>query len=226
MTDLILKIDGIKDALSVEFYVEREKTIKFLKEDLIKVYKNGGVEYYAPVNANELGRGHLMAAVEFEDREIMYPNGKRRVVVSGFTGCSIPCMGTGNTISCGGYNVTFESKSDIPQNEGTHIYIGVIPDMVVAYNFITETMIKRLDKLDVEPMEYSISVKPGDRLVVAIPYDQSLKAYKDNGFGQAVSFGNSVMSANADFELRVDDIKYKIYGEFNAVEYNAKIYIR
>ena len=106
MTDSILKIDGINDALSVEFYIEREKTIKFLKEDLIKVYRGGGAEYYAPVNANELGRGHLMAAVEFEDREPMYPGGKRRVLVSGFTGYTIPCMGEGNTISCGDYEVS------------------------------------------------------------------------------------------------------------------------
>lgn len=223
MTGLILKISGIENADAVEFYTEKERSIRLKKDELVRVYRNNTVEYYALIDANKLGRGHLISSVEFTDCEVEW---NRPVVVSGFTGYSIPCMGDGNTISCGDYEVTFERVSNIPKNEGTHIYIGVVPDMVVAYNFITETMIKRLDKLDVEPMEYSISVKPGDRLVVAIPYDQSLKAYKDNGFGQAVSFGNSVMSANADFELRVDDIKYKICGEFNAVEYNAKIYIR
>ena len=226
MTDLILKIDGVKDALSVEFYIEREKTIKFLKEDLIKVYKDEGIEYYAPVNANELGRGHLMAAVEFENREPMYPGGGRRVVVSGFTGYTIPCMGEGNTISCGDYEVTFKREQNIPQNEGTNIYIGVIPNKIIGYEYITEGMVEQLESYAVKQNEREIRVQPGDRLVIAIPYDHDLKAYKDDGFGRAVPFGNSVMNANGEIELKINDVKYKIYGEFNAVEYNTKIYIK
>lgn len=215
MTDLILKIDGIKDALSVEFYVEREKTIKFLKEDLIKVYKNGGVvEYYAPVNANELGRGHLMAAVEFEDREIMYPNGKRRVVVSGFTGCSIPCMGTGNTISCGGYNVTFESKSDISESDAVIFYgIGDLDNPVVKE-------LNGAEKIN----EIDFVFNAGDSIVVAIPKDKGLVAKKDNGFGGRIEFSEKIKGANGR-DIMLGGVAYKIYGEFMFVKGNIKVYI-
>lgn len=224
MTGLILKIEGIADALSVEFYIEREKTIKFLKEDLIKVYKDEGIEYYAPVNANELGRGHLMAAVEFEDREPMYPSGGRRVVVSGFTGYTIPCMGEGNTISCGDYAATFKKVKDIPKNEGTKIYIGSVKRWVIGYEYITEKMVKSLTMEEVEPIEQTVNVEEGDRFVVAIPKDWDLKAYKDNGFGGKVPFSTSVMGANG-IELKIDDIKYKLYGEFITVGGELKIYI-
>ena len=173
MTDLILKIDGVKDALSVELYTQREKTIKFLKEDLIKVYKDGGIEYYAPVNANELGRGHLMAAVEFEDREPMYPGGKRRVVVSGFTGYTIPCMGEGNTISCGGYEVSFKRELNIPKSDAV-IYYGI--------GDLENPDIRELDGIK-EINEIDFSFDAGDSIVVAIPKDRGTVAKKDNGFG-------------------------------------------
>lgn len=224
MTDLILKIDGINDALSVEFYIEREKTIKFLKEDLIKVYKDNTIEYYAPVNANELGRGHLMAAVEFEDREPMYPGGGRRVVVSGYTGYTIPCMGEGNTISCGDYEVTFTKEKNIPVNEGTKIYIGAT-ERVVGYEYITENMIKNLAQYDVKAMGLSLLAQAGERFVVAIPFDQELKAYKDNGFGDKVPFFENPMGANGNIEVEVDGVRYKIYGEFFTTTGNLKIYI-
>lgn len=225
MTDLILKIDGIKDALSVEFYVEREKTIKFLKEDLIKVYKNGGVvEYYAPVNANELGRGHLMAAVEFVDRELVYPGKERRVTVSGYTGYSIPCMGGGNTIACGDYIISFKKEKDIPKNEGTKIYTGTT-ERVVGYEYITEKMIRSLEPHEVEPIEFPLLVNAGDRFVVAIPFDRELTAYKDNGFGGRVPFSENPMGANGDIEIKVDGVRYKVYGEFFTTTGNTKIYI-
>lgn len=225
MTDLILKIDGVKDALSVEFYIEREKTIKFLKEDLIKVYKDEGIEYYALVDANFLGRGNLVAAVEFEDREPMYPGGGRRVVVSGFTGYTIPCMGEGNTISCGGYEVTFKKVKDIPKNEGTKIFVGSVKRRVIGYEYITEEMVKELASHDVKQLEQIINVEGGDRLVVAIPADWDLVAYKDNGFGGKVPFSTSVMGANK-MKLDIDGVAYKIYGEFMTVGGDIKIYIR
>lgn len=224
MTDLILKIDGIRDALSVEFYIDREKTIKFLKEDLIKVYNNKGIEYYAPVKANELGRGHLMAAVEFEDREPMYPGGRRRVVVSGFTGYTIPCMGEGNTISCGGYEISFRKDENIPVNEGTKIYVGTT-ERVVGYEYITEKMIKNLTSYEVQAMELPVLAEAGERFVVAIPFDREMKAYKDNGFGGKVPFRENPMGANGNIEVEVDGVRYRVYGEFFTTAGNTKIYI-
>lgn len=224
MTDFILKVDGIKDALSVELYIEREKTIKFDRKDFIEVYRAGNVEYYLPVDANYLGRGHLMAAVEFVDKELALPGGKRRVTVNGFTGYSIPCMGDGNTISCGEYEVSFEKVEDVPKNEGTKIYIGTV-EKVVGYEYITESMIKKLIPFAVKDLDVPFIVKEGDRFVVAIPYDQDYKAYKDNGFGGKVAFNENIMGANGNVVVNVDGVKYRIYGEFSTTGGNVTIYI-
>ena len=224
MTDLILKIDGVKDALSVECYIEREKSIKIDKEDFIKVFRNNAVEYYLPVDVNYLGRGHLMAAVEFVDRELAYPGKERRVTVSGYTGYSIPCMGEGNTISCGEYEITFKKEKDIPKNEGTKIYVGAT-ERVVGYEYITEKMIKNLAQYDVKAMELSLLAQAGERFVVAIPFDRELKAYKDNGFGGRVPFSENPMGANGNIEVEVDGVRHKIYGEFFTTTGNLKIYI-
>lgn len=224
MTGLILKIEGVKDALSIEFYIERDKSIKIYKEDLIKVFRGNDVEYYAPVDTNRLGRGHLMARVEFADKEIMYPEGIRPVVVSGFTGYTIPCMGEGNTISCGGYTVSFEKVSDIPKNEGTKIYVGSVKKWVTGYEYITEEMIKNLAQREVKSFQDVLPVEAGDRFVIAIPKDWDLEAYKDNGFWGKVPFSTTIMGANG-MELKINDISYKIYGEFITVGGNIKIYI-
>lgn len=224
MTGLILKIEGVKDALSIEFYIERDKSIKIYKEDLIKVFRGNDVEYYAPVDSNRLGRGHLMARVEFADKEIMYPEGIRPVVVSGFTGYTIPCMGEGNTISCGGYEISFEKVNDIPKNEGTKIYVGSVKKWVIGYEYITEDMIKNLAQREVKSFQDVLPVEAGDRFVIAIPKDWDLEAYKDNGFGGKVPFSTTVMGANG-MELKINDISYKIYGEFITVGGNINIYI-
>jgi hypothetical protein len=217
MTGLILKIEGIKDALSIEFYIERDKSIKIRKEDLIKVFRGNDVEYYAPVDTNRLGRGHLMARVEFADKEIMYPEGIRPVVVSGFTGYTIPCMGEGNSISCGGYTVSFEKVSDIPKNDAM-IYYGVTDDS--------------FDRLDLRqlsatknPIYAELNVVPGNRVVVLVPYDWEYTAAKDNGFGGKVPFSTTIQGYNGEVFRHDDGMKYKTYGELMAVEGKIKIYI-
>lgn len=215
MTDLILKINGIEDAVSVEFYVEREKTVKFLKDELIRVFKENAVEYYAPVNANELGRGHLMAAVEFDDRERRYPGGTRRVVLSGFTGYTIPCMGEGNMISCDDYEVSFEVVEDIPKNDAM-IYYGIGDlDNIDLYSM---TGVKEIDEVD-------FTFNAGESIVIAIPYDRDEVAKKDNGFGEGIEFSTQVKGKNGEFYL-IDSIVYKVYGEFMTIDGVLKVYIK
>lgn len=224
MTDLILKVEGIEDALSVEFYIEREKSIKIDKEDFIKVFRNDTVEYYLPVDANYLGRGNLIAAVEFMDKEAVYPGKERKVTVRGYTGYTIPCIGNGNTIACGGYRISFKKEKDIPKNEGTKIYTGTT-ERVVGYDCITEKMIKNLTSHEVERKDFPLLATRGERFVVAIPFDQDLKAYKDNGFGGRAPFSENPVGANGDMEIKVDGVRYKIYGEFFTTTGNTKIYI-
>lgn len=214
MTGLILKIEGASNALSLEFFIEREKTIKFLKEDLIKVYKDEGVEYYAFIDSNILGRGHLMASVEFVDREAEFD---RRVTVSGFTGYTIPCMGKGNTISCGEYKVSFKKVNDIPKNDAM-IYYGVTTDDFDRLDLRALNATKVLD-------EAVLSFNPGERVVVLIPYDWDQIAWKDNGFGGRVPFSTTIQGYDGEIIQYDDGMKYKTYGELMAIQGRIKIYI-
>ena len=217
MTGLILKIEGVKDALSIEFYIERDKSIKIYKEDLIKVFRGNDVEYYAPVDTNRLGRGHLMARVEFADKEIMYPEGIRPVVVSGFTGYTIPCMGEGNTISCGGYTVSFEKVSDIPKSDAV-IHYGVTIDDFDRIDLRALSQAKEIKEIE-------ISFNAGEKVVILIPQDREEKAYKDNGFGGRIPFSTTIMGINGDIKNMDDGRRYKVFGEFMTVDGKLKIYI-
>ena len=221
MTGLIIKITGVDNAKEIEFYVERERSINIKKEELIKKFLDYGVEYYAYIDTDKVGRGNLMARVVFEDKEDTFT---REVVVSGYTGFSIPCMGEGNTISCGDYEVTFSKEKDIPKNTGTRIFYGTINEKV-SYREITADMVLSLPSRDVEAFAEDIEVKRGKRIVIAIPYDSELKAYKDNGFGGAVKFSTSIMGVNG-MELNIDEIGYKIYGELSTVNGKLKIHIK
>lgn len=226
MTELIIRVDGLEKVdFSIFFYVDRERTVSFRKEELIKVYRNGAYEFYAPVDANFLGRGHLMAAVEIEESEPAYPGRKRGVTVSGFTGYSIPCLGEGNTIECGGYKVSFRRVRDIPKNENTRIFIGTIRDRIVGYEYITEKMISGLQAYVVAPMTKRVKVTEGDRLVVAIPVDWELAALKEDGLGGRMPFSTSVMGANGEVEVKIEGIRYRVFGEFFLVDGNINIYI-
>jgi hypothetical protein len=217
MTGLILKIEGVKDALSIEFYIERDKSIKIYKEDLIKVFRGNDVEYYAPVDTNRLGRGHLMARVEFADKEIMYPEGIRPVVVSGFTGYTIPCMGEGNTISCGGYTVSFEKVSDIPKSDAV-IHYGVTIDDFDRIDLRALSQAKEIKEIEV-------SFNAGEKVVILIPQDREEKAYKDNGFGGKIPFSTTIIGINGDIKNMDDGRRYKVFGEFMTVDGKLKIYI-
>lgn len=214
MTDLILKIEGVGNALSVEFYIEREKTVRFLKEDLIRVYRNEGVEYYAFIDSNILGRGHVMASVEFVDHEAEFD---RRVTVSGYTGYSIPCMGSGNTISCGEYEVSFKKVNDVPKNDAM-IYYGVTTDSFERLDLRALTAIKN-------PTEAVLTFNPGERVVVLIPYDWDEVATKDGGMGSEMEFSTAVKGRNGEV-LVIDGVKYKVYGELMIVPGKMKVYIR
>lgn len=225
MTGLLIKIESekIAELLFIELYIERENAITIQKNDLIKVYKDGRLEYYAPVDANRLGRGNLIARAVFEDKERMYPGEVRPVVVSGFTGYSVPCMGEGKEISCGGYAISFEIVNDIPEDDA-YIFIGSIKEKALGYEYITEEMIKKLDKRTVEKQQLTERVEEGDRFVVAIPRVCNMRACKDNGFGGKVPFSTTIMGANG-LQMKIDDKDYEIYGEFMTVGGNFNIYI-
>ena len=218
MTELIIRVDGLEKVdFSIFFYVDRERTVGFRKEELIKVYRNGAYEFYAPVDANFLGRGHLMAAVEIEESEPAYPGRKRRVTVSGFTGYSIPCLGEGNTIDCGGYYVSFERVADIPKGAAL-IYYGVTASDFDDVDWSSLQKVK-------ETEGFTLTVNVGERIIVAIPNDREEEACKDNGFGEAMPFSTAVDGVNGR-EREIDGIRYRVFGELMIVDGKINVYIR
>lgn len=234
MTGLILKIDGIEDAVALEFYIERDRAVRMLKGDLTRVFRGGKTEYFAFVDTDRIGRGNLICRVEFVDHEAA---GDRPVVVSGFTGYMIPCMGQGQTITaqclmgygatvaCGDYKVAFEAVEDIPKNDGTCVFCGLIKTPVADLMEVKQDAIKELLMLDLKPQTVVLEPERGDKVLVAIPYDWRLKAYKDDGAGVPVEFGNSVMNANGEYTTVVDGVEYRIYGEFFLIGTTIKLYI-
>lgn len=115
MIGLILRIKGIEKVdCSFDFYVERDRALHFEKGDLLFAYDNGP-EYYACIDTDIVGRGALKCRAVILD-------GVREVVVSGYTGFTIPCMGEGTTISCRGYSIEFSEAENLPQG-------GDVPDV-------------------------------------------------------------------------------------------------
>ena len=115
MIGLILRIKGIEKVdCSFDFYVERDRALHFEKADLLFAYDNGP-EYYACIDTDIVGRGALKCRAVILD-------GVREVVVSGYTGFTIPCMGEGTTISCRGYSIEFSEAENLPQG-------GDVPDV-------------------------------------------------------------------------------------------------
>ena len=115
MIGLILRIKGIENVnCSLDFYVERDRALHFEKGDLVFVYDNGP-EYYVCIDTDKVGRGALKCRAVIVD-------GERKVAVSGYTGFTIPCMGEGATISCGGYSIEFSEAESLPQG-------GDVPDV-------------------------------------------------------------------------------------------------
>ena len=115
MIGLILRIKGIEKVnCSLDFYVERDRALHFEKGDLVFVYDNGP-EYYVCIDTDKVGRGALKCRAVIVD-------GERKVAVSGYTGFTIPCMGEGATISCGGYLIEFSEAENLPQG-------GDVPDV-------------------------------------------------------------------------------------------------
>lgn len=223
MTGLILQIIGLDDVdYVIHFYIERDRMVSFKKSELVKVYPKDGVEYYALIDGLE--RGHLMCRVEIFEHQTHLNEKKRLVEITGYTGYDIGhCGGDGRTLSCEGHEVGFKAVKDIPDGYKP-IYIGVVKD-IMDYSEITSNMVKGLEVCSVYTRHKELAVSEGDRVVVAVPYDdRMLVAYKDYGIGGMMSWGTSVMGANGVM-LMIDNIPYRIFGEFMSVDGKLNIYI-
>ena len=223
MTGLILQIIGLdNEDFVIHFYIERDKMLSFKKSELVKVYPKDGVKYYALIDGLE--RGHLMCRVEIVNHEAFWSDGKRPVVISGYTGYDIGlCGGEGKELRCGDYKVSFDAVQNIPADYAP-FYIGAVKE-VDDYAEITAEMVKGLEICNSMTQCKELQVEEGDRVVVAVPYDKRmLVAYKDNGIGGMMQWSTSIMGANG-LMLMIDDVPYRVFGEFMSVGGTLKLYI-
>ena len=196
--------------------------LSFKKSELVKVYPKDGVKYYALIDGLE--RGHLMCRVEIVNHEAFWSDGKRPVVISGYTGYDIGlCGGEGKELRCGDYKVSFDAVQNIPADYAP-FYIGAVKE-VDDYAEITAEMVKGLEICNSMTQCKELQVEEGDRVVVAVPYDKRmLVAYKDNGIGGMMQWSTSIMGANG-LMLMIDDVPYRVFGEFMSVGGTLKLYI-
>lgn len=219
MTGIILQILGLdNEDYVIHFYIERDKVVSFKKSELVKVYPEEGVQYYALIDADKIGRGHLMCRVEITDNEAYWNGRVRPVVISGYTGYDVGiCEGEGRTIECNGYRVSFARKVDVPKNM-RGVFAGVTN---VSFADLTEDVILKLPTK--AEQSFTIDAQPGERIVAAVPYDGE-EATKDDGFGNKMPFETEIDGVNAK-EMYVDGVLYRVYGEFSIVGGKYKIYI-
>lgn len=224
----ILEVQCPNVDFDIEFYVERERSVKFSKDELLKVTTAEGVKHFAMIETSKMGRGSLMARAVVKDKEPHW--GERPVVISGFTGYVIGnCLcGIGGGFGCSGYSFAFRAVNDIPTDVNAKIYYGVIKEWVTDYKYITEEMVESLNVVPVgELSKVAVEMNAGDRLVVLVPRESGMVATKE-GLGEseastAMPFSTNIMGANGELEISVKGVKYKIYGEFLPVK--VKMYI-
>lgn len=205
---------------SLGFYTERGNGLLWIEsKDLVKVTDIRGVRYFALLDY-PMTRGHLMCSVVLRDKEPLW-NGRENVynVYTGITLGNCLCKG-GEITVCNGYEFSFSQADDIPKDINAKIYYGLIKEWVIGYEHITEEMVKRNLKITpAGPMTDTLfDVVPGDRFTVLVPCNDFLTPKKDNGFGGKIPFDTSLMGANGDYTLTVDEIAYKVYGEFITVD--------
>ena len=151
MTDLILHIKGIDDfSCSLEFYVERDRTLLIDKKELTRILLNGKTEYYAVLDADALGRGNLKCRIVVDE------TAGHETVISGFTGYGIPCYGDGRTIVCKDYAVSFEAVPKIPQSEAW-VYMG--KTNAVISDISEELGLRDFHPIHIETYEFESSVE-------------------------------------------------------------------
>ena len=230
-TGLIIEVDiralkGEVPDFSLEFYVERGgQRVSYDKNNLVRIETEEGARFYAFVDSYIVGRGNLMCAVTMCDKEPLFP--ERKVEFVAFTGVMVGGCNCAHTkvTRCGDFEFSFSCVEDIPKDTMAGVYCGIIKEQITGYEYITEAMVKRdLTFATIENVEnVTISVAPGDKVVILVPLNDTIVPMKDNGFGGKMAFDTKLMGANGDVILRIGYVDYKVYGEFMTVAGDIKI---
>lgn len=217
-------VNGELPDYSLDFYIEREgNCISLRKEELIKIVTEEGARYFALINSSVLGRGNLMCCVTMRDKEPLFEGRISKYTV--FTGIVIGTCIKNHTTRCGDYEFSFICVEDIPKDIMAGVYCGLIKEQIIGYEYITEAMVKRdLSFSTIENVEnVTVSVVPGDKVVVLVPLNDTVVPMKGDGFGGKMPFDTNFMGSNGDIILRMGHIDYKAYGEFMTVAGDIKI---
>lgn len=215
---------------ALDFYVERERTVHYDKDDLIKVVEDGDTRYYAIIDSDIVGRGRLLCrAVILEE----WRGHKKKVVLTEYTGVSIGEYPTWwRSKFQHGYCLRFTTEAGgiLKPDADAYIFYGKIVDSISSYNEITEELLIAAGNIITKVQagylgKTAIEVQAGDKVVVIIPAESPLRALKDDGIGGKVAFDTSIMGANGDTILQVEEKLYKIYGEFLTVGGTFFIYV-
>jgi hypothetical protein len=126
-----------------------------------------------------------------------------------------------------------EQPEEPPVVEEALVYLGYIPYSVYGNTVniadITMDMIKHEDSA-MQTFEGSVGktstglVPEGAYILVAVPEEFNMTAYKDDGLGRKVDFDESVIGANG-VVVNYDGVNYKLYGELSLVEGERFLYV-
>jgi hypothetical protein len=126
-----------------------------------------------------------------------------------------------------------EQPEEPPVVEEALVYLGYIPYSVYGNTLniadITMDMIKHEDSA-MQTFEGSVGktstglVPEGAYILVAVPEEFNMTAYKDDGLGRKVDFDESVIGANG-VVVNYDGVNYKLYGELSLVEGERFLYV-
>lgn len=221
---------------SLDFYVHANRRIKFTKNQLVRIERDGGTEYYAMLDSRRLGTGRLMCNVSISDPESRWAGGRRPVLLRRDTGkvigsdmCSASNAVQGQWAE--GYRVHFNFVWSIPKPEVAYIFYGKFIDQITSFDELTPDMLLSPENTIVSVSAGKMGktpvsgIVPGDKVLVLIPEDYGYVATKDNGLGGKVPFDTSIMGCNGEKRIAVDDTVYKIYGEFMTVGGELFIYV-
>ena len=221
---------------SLEFYVHPNRRVKFTKDKLVRIDRDGGADYYVLLDTRRTGAGRLMCDVSISDPEPRWSGGKRPVLLSCNTGKVIGSAGP--DFACPmqrewveGYRVSFNFVWGIPKPEVAYIFYGHLVNLLTSYADITADMLVSSDNhiLSVSAGRMGKTscgvMEEGDKVVVLIPADTSYTATKDNGFGGQMPFDTQILGSNGENVVTIDGVQYRAYGEMMTTEGEMFIYI-
>ena len=75
-----------------------------------------------------------------------------------------------------------------------------------------------LTRVDVSPLDKTLlPVNENDIVVVLVPADSGLIAYRDNGFGSMETFSEEIIGCNGQKVYSIEGVDYRLYAEFQLV---------